>query len=518
MNITNTVNMDLQQPSYVPAISVVQKDWYSRAIALNLYSGGEAWEIPDSATALICYSKLDGKGGEYDTLPDGTTAWSVSGNVLTVILAPQVVTTAGPVSLAVSLLDGREQISTFLLLLHVQPAVGGEKEDSEEYAYITGLLPAPFSAKVGQFIRVSAINEKGQVTAVNAIDLDALEQENATDEELLTSTYTLTEADYIYGMWNGSLDAGCEIPYTTTDIGNKFCTRKFKTTMVPKISYYNFTTPSEYVFWNDGEFAGKMTWSELSENWTVGFDFDEVAVNFSWGWNYVGSEVIVRMSIAVASFDKVLVLGDSISTDYYGSYTKWVTVLIENGFFPANTTNDSIHATGFVARYTAEDASATNDFISRLEAVADKDTYDLVVIFGGINDYIQAIPLGESGGDKTAQFVPAVDYFFEYLVNNFTQAKIAVLSPLRTYNQYANAEGHYQTAYADYIRQAAKSYCLPVLNLTEESGFCPFVDSFKNMWTLIPDGYEDADGVHPNAEYQKKFLAPMIRDFLERFV
>lgn len=216
---------------------------------------------------------------------------------------------------------------------------------------------------------------------------------------------------------------------------------------------------------------------------------------------------------------KVLVLGDSISTDAYGNYTKWVTVLKNNGFFPSDVLNSSQHATGFVAQYTGEGQS-NNDFIDRITAVADKDSYDLVIVFGGINDYIQNIQMGESEQDKDTYFKPAVDYFFEYLVKNFTQARLVVLSPLRTHNIWKNTAGgsqttgHYQTEYADYIREVAKKYCLPVLNLTEESGFCPFVDEFKNKWTLIPSGYTSADGVHPNKDYQERYLAPMIKGFL----
>lgn len=519
MNITNKVNMDLQQPGFVPVIQVMQRDWYSRSIELTLYSGGEAWAVPGTASALVCYSKADGKGGEYDTLPDGTQAWSAAGNVLTVTLAPQVLTTAGPVNLAVSLMEGAEQISTFQILLNVQAAVGGAREDSEEYAYVTGLLPAPPVAKVGQIFRIASINEQGRVTGVTAVDWDTLAEEETSDEGILTAGYTLTDEDLIHGLWNGSLDAGSDTPYffNSEDIGDQFCTRKLKTTVLPRVSDYQLTTPLEYVFWNNGAYVGKITWAEISESWETGFAFDEVGINFSWGWGSVGAGVVISLTAVAAAFTKVLVLGDSISADYYGSYPKWVTALMEDGFFPTDTTNDSIHATGFVAEYTAE-GDVDNNFLNRIEAVADKDTFDLVVVFGGINDYIQNIPLGESGGDKTANFIPAVDYFFEYLVNNFSQAKIVVLSPLRTYNVYANTAGHFQTEYADYIRQTAKNYCLPVLNLTEESGFCPFNDTFKAMWTLVPEGYEDADGVHPNEDYQKKFLAPMIRNFLQKFV
>lgn len=206
---------------------------------------------------------------------------------------------------------------------------------------------------------------------------------------------------------------------------------------------------------------------------------------------------------------KTLVLGDSISTDYYGNYNKWVTVLINSGFFsPVNVNNSSVHATGFVARKGDE----ANDFISRVTALTDKDTYDLVVVFGGINDYIQSIPMGEAGGDILTEFKPAVDYFFDYMIKNFTQARIVVLSPLRI------SGGETQAQYSDYIKQVAKSYSLPVLNLTDESGFCPSVVAFKNRWTLTEyeggDGVT-GDGVHPNEEYERRFLAPMIRAFLQ---
>ena len=218
---------------------------------------------------------------------------------------------------------------------------------------------------------------------------------------------------------------------------------------------------------------------------------------------------------------KVLILGDSISTDTYGNYAKWVTVLKNQGFFPSSTVNDSIHATGFVARYTGEDANAQNSFVQRIQAVENKESFDLVVIFGGINDYIQNVEMGGDSGktDKATYFKPAVDWFFEYVVKNFVQARIVVLAPLRTYNVYKNtaggsqATGHYQTEYADYIKTVAKKYCLPVLNLTEESGFCPFIQEFRTKWTLVPTGYS-ADGVHPNKDYSEKYLAPMIKHFL----
>lgn len=213
---------------------------------------------------------------------------------------------------------------------------------------------------------------------------------------------------------------------------------------------------------------------------------------------------------------KVLVIGDSISADYYGNYTKWVTFLTDVGFLnKSKTVNDSVHATGFVTRYNNE----ANDFITRIESVANPETYDLVVVFGGINDYIQNIPMGESGGDKTANFKPAVDYFFATLTETFVGARIAVLTPLRTSNyNNANTAGHKQSDYADYIKTVANSYALPVLDLTDHSGFHPEHDAFRQRWTFKDwtggDGTQ-GDGTHPIEEYERKYLAPMIRHFLQ---
>ena len=203
---------------------------------------------------------------------------------------------------------------------------------------------------------------------------------------------------------------------------------------------------------------------------------------------------------------KVLVIGDSISADYYGGYPKWVTDLISEGYFlHPNVKNDSIHATGFVARYSSTD---DDTFLTRIRTYNQND-YDWVVLFGGINDFIQSI-------DYDA-FKAAVDAFFQYMTANFYNKKICVFSPLRTSMTAPNNAGHIQQDYQDYIKAVAKNYAIPVLNLTEESGFYPFVEAFKNQWTLLPEGQTQHDGVHPTEAWEKQFLVPIVKDFFRRF-
>lgn len=169
MIITNKVTMDLKQLSWVAAIAAVQDDRYSRNLEITLLSGGETWEIPADAAVVIRYSKPDGMGGVYDTLPDGASAWSANGNILTVALAPQVLTTPGVVNLAVTMIREQQQISTFTILIHVTPKVGSQIAESESYFHVPGFLPAPVNAKAGQFFKAASVNALGHVTAMEAV-------------------------------------------------------------------------------------------------------------------------------------------------------------------------------------------------------------------------------------------------------------------------------------------------------------------------------------------------------------
>lgn len=225
------------------------------------------------------------------------------------------------------------------------------------------------------------------------------------------------------------------------------------------------------------------------------------------GTRVQGIEQTIKANITDFQKLKVLVLGDSISTDGYANYEKWVTKLIKQGFFSSrNVTNNSIHATGFLASLSGD---GTDCFLPRLQAVQNPDEYDIVIIFGGVNDYIKAKPY--------ADFTAAVDSFFEYLISTFINARICILRPLRVSSQSQTSEGKSQQDYSAYIGTVAKSYCLPVLNLTEESGFYPWIPAFKNRWTITNwtggDG-TTGDGVHPNEEWEETRLAPMIRAFL----
>ena len=132
--------MDLDQKQNTGRVDVVQGDKYSRNIEFTFMYNGSAWQIPDGTTAIVRYKKPDATGGNYDTLPDGSTAYQINGNVLTVALAPQVCTVPGQVQLSVGLINGNAEINTFSVNIIVQPNPGAEYQ-SEDYIRLSGYVP-----------------------------------------------------------------------------------------------------------------------------------------------------------------------------------------------------------------------------------------------------------------------------------------------------------------------------------------------------------------------------------------
>lgn len=139
MVITSKLTVDLAERAGLDIVGAVQDDRYSRNLEFTLLQNGEAFAPPADATVLVSFKKKDRSGGSYDTLPDGTAAGSISGNVVTVALAPQVLTFPGPVDLVVGLVRGKEKLHTFVVYLDVQPNPGLQVT-SENYFKVSGAL------------------------------------------------------------------------------------------------------------------------------------------------------------------------------------------------------------------------------------------------------------------------------------------------------------------------------------------------------------------------------------------
>lgn len=217
MIVTHSMTMDLTGQAQLPQAEMMAGDQLTRQLALSLYCGDEPWAIPEDAHAVVCFLKSDGTGGEYDSVGDGEPACQFSENVLTVCIAPQVLTTAGPVMLTVELLRGNCKISTFAILLSVRSTVPQDLE-AGDLLQLNGFLRIPDTAQVGQFFRVAAVDAYGAVTRVEAVDLDvtdavedALALALESGEFQGASAYEIAVANGFEGTqeeWLESLQAG----------------------------------------------------------------------------------------------------------------------------------------------------------------------------------------------------------------------------------------------------------------------------------------------------------------------
>lgn len=193
MVVTHKLNMDLAGGEPVRTLAAVQGDINTRCIRVCLFSNKAPWKIPEGTTVLVRYRKEDGSHGCYDTLSDGSAAWAIKDNELTVFLAPQVLDSAGMVMVYAQLLSDGKVLNTFAMQVQIQSCDGvmyGTSPDAQDrHVYLTGVMPAPESARSGQYLRVLSVDSSGKVMQVEAVDEVGEDQIDAQEVERIIEAY-----------------------------------------------------------------------------------------------------------------------------------------------------------------------------------------------------------------------------------------------------------------------------------------------------------------------------------------
>ncbi len=181
MKITHRIKMNLEEAERLQRLEMPQGDANSREIEMFLYANQKLWPIPTDVEVVIRYKKPDGTTGEYDTLPDGTKAWEAFGNLLTISLVPQMLTTAGSVVLYACLYYGEAVMQTFALEILVKaPTANMPNYSTQDYAYMTNVLRGPVIAQPGQILMVNAVDDFGRVTELAVLNAAQLVDENGS--------------------------------------------------------------------------------------------------------------------------------------------------------------------------------------------------------------------------------------------------------------------------------------------------------------------------------------------------
>ena len=197
---------------------------------------------------------------------------------------------------------------------------------------------------------------------------------------------------------------------------------------------------------------------------------------------------------------KILFLGDSI-TEGYGPQD------IENVYWKRLERETGCISVGYgisgtrIARQQVPSVDPREDqyFRSRVEAM--DENADVVVIFGGTNDYGHGDAAIGCFGDRTDDtFYGALHNLYSDLIAKYPTAQLVVMTPLhragenKVYNDRGvRCVGCLQD-YVDIIMEVAGYYGIPVLDLHRVSGLQPEVPALREAY--VPDGLHPNDAGH----------------------
>ena len=168
MQVTKIIPMELTVREAVKWIgdSAVSGENGSRSLTFELMERGLPWQIPDGVGAALAFRCASGSEGEYDTMPDGSVAWTIEGNRVTVRLHDAILAQSGRVLLSLILQDQElKSLATFPVLLTVTEGLEGLEELPVRYYAVRNLQEINDAIKELSD-RVDAVDTEENRTAV----------------------------------------------------------------------------------------------------------------------------------------------------------------------------------------------------------------------------------------------------------------------------------------------------------------------------------------------------------------
>ncbi len=133
------------------------------------------------------------------------------------------------------------------------------------------------------------------------------------------------------------------------------------------------------------------------------------------------------------------------------------------------------------------------------------DNFDLIVVFGGTNDYGHGTaPIGDFNDRTDKTFYGSCHVLMSGLIEKYDGKTVVIMTPLHRENETTpnGATGEPLSKYVDIIKEVAEYYSIPVLDLWSLGGIQPAVRSNKERYC--------PDGLHPNAEGHKLIARRLI--------
>lgn len=137
------------------------------------------------------------------------------------------------------------------------------------------------------------------------------------------------------------------------------------------------------------------------------------------------------------------------------------------------------------------------------------DDADVVVVFGGTNDYGHGrAPIGSFDDRTPDTYYGAWHVLLSGLIEKYTDATIVVMTPLHREGETVPSPGNGKPfeIYVDIVKEVARYYSIPVLDLWSVSGIQPCVPAIKDRYC--------PDGLHPS-DAGNRLIANRLIGFLE---
>jgi len=126
-------------------------------------------------------------------------------------------------------------------------------------------------------------------------------------------------------------------------------------------------------------------------------------------------------------------------------------------------------------------------FVDRFRAM-DPDA-DLIIVFGGTNDYGFNTPLGAMGDTTVDTFYGGLNLMMCEMMQRYPKSQIVFLTPLRRLRDTRkNKKGSILSEYAQAIKDMGEFYDIPVIDLYTAPEVYFLADRYRYM----------KDGIHPN--------------------
>ena len=188
---------------------------------------------------------------------------------------------------------------------------------------------------------------------------------------------------------------------------------------------------------------------------------------------------------------KINFLGDSITEGYYVEHN-YVNLVGE--ITGAECRNYGLRGTRIARQQVPYERSEFDaDFCQRVEDMA--TDADIVVVYGGVNDYIHGdAPFGGFGDKTPDSFCGALYYLYARILQMCPDAVIVAATPLHKLGEDERnaSNGRPLSDYAEAVRETARYFGFPVLDLWSRSGLQPNIP-------VVRERFFNIDGLHPNA-------------------